>query len=441
MSIIVSEPISNKGKADAKRHRDKQKEILREHLPDVIAEESIIKGDSKGKIVKIPIRSLELPRFRRTTSQKSSGIGQGDGKAGDILGSRPGEGSDQDGGGSRPGIDYIETEVLLEEIIEMMLEDLGLPNLQEKHAIELAVSCGYKIRGLTKEGTPPLRAPIPTVKEGIKRFYGIMDSLQKETKRDDLTCYRALKQANGLITKALEIINEDKIIVADTVITPFPIIFNEDQRYHKIEKYTKNISNAVVIAMMDVSGSMSTMKKYLARSALFWLVHFLRHLYDNVEVRFIVHHTEARIVEENEFFKTGESGGTICSSAYSLANHLIDTEYPTQLWNVYIKHFSDGDNFAYDNDATINEVKKFFEKKVNMVGYAEVTEEGGRRVDSSLWTAFKDKLNLTEQIEEGDIMAIIGEKHIPFLGVSIEKKEDLFSALVAFLTKTRFSNE
>ena len=90
---------------------------------------------------------------------------------------------------------------------------------------------------------------------------------------------------------------------------------------------------------------MDVTKKYFARSFFFWMVSFLRTLYEHVEIRFIAHTTEAKLVDEQEFFHKGESGGTSCASAYELAVKLIDTEYPTSRWNVYPFHFSDGEDW------------------------------------------------------------------------------------------------
>ena len=130
MPITVPDIISEQGKSDAKRHREKQREVIRKNLPHIIANENIITG-KRDKIIKIPIKSLEIPRFKPGETGDGIGIGQGEGEPGDIIGQRPGE-SDSEQGGTEPGEELIETEIRLEELIEMMLEDLGLPKLEEK---------------------------------------------------------------------------------------------------------------------------------------------------------------------------------------------------------------------------------------------------------------------------------------------------------------------
>ena len=104
-----------------------------------------------------------------------------------------------------------------------------------------------------------------------------------------------------------------------------------------------------MVCIMDTSGSMDTMKKYLARCFFFLLYQFIRSKYRNVEIVFIAHHTEAKEVTEDEFFHKGESGGTLISSGYQKALEIIAERYHPTLWNIYAFHCSDGDNFDTDN--------------------------------------------------------------------------------------------
>ena len=154
MPITTSEPTTKRGRKDARRHREKQREAIIGKLPEIIADESII-TQKKGKIIKIPIRSIDLPHFRPKTGDEQEGIGQGDGQPGDVIGHRPGQGKPGEPG-QEPGEDYIETEVEIEEIIELMLEDLGLPELKEKEVKELIVELGFKIGGIVRSGSWPL---------------------------------------------------------------------------------------------------------------------------------------------------------------------------------------------------------------------------------------------------------------------------------------------
>ena len=111
---------------------------------------------------------------------------------------------------------------------------------------------------------------------------------------------------------------------------------------------------AVIIAMMDTSGSMGSFEKYVARSFFFWMTRFLRSRYEAVEIVFIAHHTEAKEVTEEEFFTRGEGGGTICSSAYVKALELIDSRFSPDRYNIYPFHFPDGDNLTSDNEKCVS---------------------------------------------------------------------------------------
>jgi uncharacterized sporulation protein YeaH/YhbH (DUF444 family) len=192
-------------------------------------------------------------------------------------------------------------------------------------------------------------------------------------------------------------------------------------------------SNAVVLAMMDVSGSMGTMKKYLARSFFFWLVEFLRHLYSNVQIRFIAHTTEAKLVDEHEFFHKGESGGTFCHSAYDLALSLVETEYNPDRWNIYPFHFSDGEDF--EPSRTVASARKLMQMGVNMLGYGEI--QADLYTSSRLMATFAKELHVERRRLSGnDFEVFFGkDESAPFLGVVLREKSHVYLALKSFLRK------
>ena len=139
---------------------------------------------------------------------------------------------------------------------------------------------------------------------------------------------------------------------------------------------------------------MGEFKKYIARSFFFWMVRFLRTKYDNVEIVFISHHTEAREVTEEQFFTQGESGGTVVSSAYQLALDIIGARYRPTDWNIYPFHFSDGDNYYSDNEEAVRLADELIQT-CNLFGYGEIGEEGGggyRRSSGALLSIFNDRL-------------------------------------------------
>ena len=280
---------------DRRRHRQLVEKSIKENLGDILSEESII-GQSKDKKIKIPIRGLKEYEF--IFGKNKGGVGSGDGseKRGDILGKdkTEGEGNGSKGAGDAEGEDVYETEITLEDALNYLLEDLELPEMDKKKFSEVLTENGIKKAGYQKHGINPRLAKKRTVVEKIKRQQG-------KTK--------ALKEAS-------ESVKIERL--------PFK---NEDLRYYRIKKVLKRESNAVILCVMDVSGSMDTTKKYLARSFFFVLSQFIRSKYSNVEVSFIAHTTVAKEVNELDFFHKVESGGTYISSGLNKALEVIDKRY------------------------------------------------------------------------------------------------------------------
>jgi len=369
--------LSDKGQKDAQRHREKIDDAIRRNVRDVIAEESII-TKKRGKKVRIPVKGLKDYRFIYGGNKNSGGIGQGEGKPGDRVGSKPKQKGNQPGEpGNEPGEDYMETEVDIDYLINIMFEQLGLPWIDEKTKIQKLIPKGWKFETIAKKGIVPRLHKKRTMLEAVKRTASFVGEIVNETNcsEDDANC--ALIQAYGDINEAIEIVLNDKV---DKSIVGQIYIEDDDLRFKQIENDTEPHSNAVILAMMDTSGSMTTEKKFLARSMLFWLTEFLKKTYDNVDIRFIQHTTEASVVDEDVFFNKGESGGTYCWSAFDKADYLIETEYPVAEWNVYCVYISDGEDF--NPNKTVKYMQKLIDRKINMLSYNEIDLD----VDSeSLW--------------------------------------------------------
>ena len=332
--FIVSEEnwsLHRKGYQDQLRHMDKVKDAIQNNLPDLISEESIIMSNGK-EVIKIPIRSLDEYKIRYN-SDKSKHVGQGDGESqvGDVVASDGGRGESGAGkgreAGDQPGQDYSETEVTMAEIEEALFKKLELPDLKRKEQTEITAE---------------------KIEFNDIRKKGLIGNIDK--KRTILT---AIKR-NAIRGKA--------------EVTPF---HNDDLRFKTWNDVRKPESKAVVLAMMDTSGSMGTFQKYIARSFFFWMTKFLHSKYESVEIEYIAHHTEAKIVTEEDFFSKGESGGTRCSSAYLTALELIEEKYNPARYNIYPFHFSDGENMTSDNSKCMELVQKLMDVS-NMFGYGEV---------------------------------------------------------------------
>ncbi|MCC6443665.1 MAG: sporulation protein YhbH [Armatimonadetes bacterium] len=364
--------LHRKGPMDQERHKKRIKEAVKENLADIVSEENIIFSDGK-KIIKVPIKSLDEYKFRFDTD-KQKGVGQGQGKSnvGDVIGQAgPGGGSDPGKAGTEPGVDYYIADLSLDELADMVFEDFELPRLEEKRLAEVETET-VRFTDIRKTGILPNLDKKRTIRENIKR--------------------------NAIMGEAR-----------------FKDVQSKDLRFKTWDIDVRRESNAVILAMMDTSGSMGEFEKYIAKSFYFWMVKFLRTKYQNTEIVFIAHHTEAKVVTEEEFFTKGESGGTRASSAYRLALHLIDTKYNTQDWNIYPFHFSDGDNQYSDNDLCIQLVRDLIGKS-NLFGYGEIKQ--------SSWPYTSTLMSVYS--------GLIDEK---FVGVVIEDKKDVYPALKRFFSR------
>ena len=369
--------LQRKGIIDQDRHKERVREAIKKNLGSIVSNEAIILSDGK-RTVKVPIRALDEYKFR-FDYRKRKQVGQGDGKTrvGDVIAREGGPGQGHGGGqaGQDGGGEYYEAEVNIDEIAALIFEDLHLPFLEEK-------------------AKKAVRAKTTHFNE-IRRT-GVIANLDK--RRMILENIKRNAREHG---KA-----------------QFGDIRKEDLRFRTWEENLRYESNAVVLALMDVSGSMGEFKKYIARSFFFWMVRFLRTRYDNVEIVFISHHTEAREVGEEQFFTQGESGGTVVSSAYQLALDVIRDRYKPQDWNIYPFHFSDGDNYYSDNEEAVRLADQLIET-CNLFGYGEIGEEGSssyRRSSGALLSIFNDRLKTKER----------------FVGVRIDDKEDVYPALKEF---------
>ncbi len=371
---------------DRRRHRKLIEESIKKNIMDIIAEESII-GQDKSKKIKIPIKGIKEYRFIYGKNDQGAGSGNGNEKRGDVVGTdsdgkAQGKGSGQ--AGDQSGEDIYETEITIEELINYLFDDLNLPDLDRKKFNEIESERNFKRLGYKRKGIPAHLAKKKSVIEKLKR--------KKSYYRD----------------------GEEERTIDEEEERRFPFI-EDDIRYIRMREDIKRESNAVIICIMDTSGSMGTTKKYLARSFYFLLYQFVILKYINVEVVFVSHSVEAKEVNEDDFFHKGESGGTLISSGYNKALEIIEKRYNPSVWNVYAFHCSDGDNWTEDNDRAIDAAKKLCEK-CNLFGYAEITS-GNYRPTSTIKSQLDSKVNFKN-----------------FSIITMSRKEDIIPALKKVLT-------
>jgi sporulation protein YhbH len=367
--------LHRRAERDRARHNEKVKELIKKNLGDVVANQDIITAD-KNKIVKVPVRGLELPHIRFDPNDRERvGQGQGGTKPGDVIGRSPqkGQGSGKEAG-QEPGVDFYEAELTVEEIANMVFEDLHLPNLEDKGAHQVP-SDVMDFNSIAKRG----------LAGNLDRKRTILQAMKRNA-----------REGNG----------------------PKLIIREEDKRFKTWEMVTEPQRNAVIFAMRDVSGSMGEFEAYICRSFYFWMLRFLRTKYTNCEIVFITCHTEAKEVDENAFFSLGDSGGTRMSSAYALAIDIIAKRYNPREWNIYPFLFSDGYNWG---DQECVELVKRMLGYVNLIGYGEIGSDG--------WQSTMGFAPLGQAYED----AFGSDKRMVL--VKINEKDDVWPALQTFFAK------
>lgn len=367
---------------DRRRHRQLVEESIKKNVGSIIAEESII-GKSRDKIIKIPVRGIKEYQFIFGSNQPGVAQGRGREKRGDRIaqpgGNGPGRG---DGAGGMEGDEYYETEVTLDELVNYLFEDLELPFMERKKFSFIESERRTRSWGIQLKGIPPRLNKKKSMAERIKR-----------------------KKSMERTLRELEI---------DEEIGRFPFR-EEDLRYRRTEEEFRPDSNAVVICIMDNSGSMYLNKKYLARSFFFLLYQFVRYRYTNVELVFINHSTTAKEVNEEEFFQRGESGGTMISSGYEKALEIIWDRFNPELWNIYAFHCSDGDNWPDDIRKSVFRAMELCQV-CNLFGYGEII---------SSWTAPR---SMIEEYRKAMV-------DVPnFISVSFGSKEEIWPAFKRLLT-------
>ncbi|MBI4924371.1 MAG: DUF444 family protein, partial [Bdellovibrio sp.] len=275
---------------------------IKENLKKYVTHGEMI--GKKGKDwVSIPIPQIEIPHFRFGDRDKG-GVGQGEGKPGDPIGGDPQEGEGW-GAGNLPGEHILEVDLSLQELAEILGEELELPKIEPRGQRTVRAKT-EKYKSIALQGPHSLRHFKRTFRETLRRQI------------------------------SLGIYDPDNPII---------IPIRRDMRFRSWKTDVRYENSAVIIYMMDVSGSMGDEQKEIVRTEAFWIDTWLRSQYKGIETRYIIHDATAREVDEETFFRTRESGGTLISSAYKLCEKIIDTDYASD-WNIYPFHFSDGDNWS-----------------------------------------------------------------------------------------------
>jgi len=328
--------VADRSANDRARHRKKIEHAIKEGIHHIVAEESIIGKDGKKKF-KIPVRGIKEHRFvygENGTHKVGSAHGK-DLERGQVIGQKEEQqGGKPDKAGDSKGEEYYEIELTLEQLAEYLFKDLELPNFEKKQSANV-ISKKIKRRGYRTKGIRPRLDKKKTVIQKLKRKQKAQYSGTLDEDNDEFSFHE------------------------------------RDLRYRHYKVHEKKTSNAAILFLMDISGSMTKEKKFLARSFFFLLYHFIGSRYDSVEITFLAHDVDAYEVNEEQFFTRGSSGGTMVSSVLNLADEIITSRYHPSSWNVYTFQCSDGDNWPADNERSVDAIGKII-KKCQFVGYCEI---------------------------------------------------------------------
>jgi len=340
--------VVNKIEQDHQRFRQIVQGKIRRDLKKFLGRGDIL-GREGGRTVSIPIHDIDIPTFRY--GDNSGGVGMGEGGEGDPA---DGSGKGKGQGGDQEGKHLLEVDVTLEELADILAEELRLPRIKPRGQHRIT-TIKDKYTGVRPIGPASLRHFKRTYREALKRQ-----------------------------------LSAGQYDPDDPVIIPI----KNDLRFRTWNEVKKPQSNALIVYMMDVSGSMGDEQKELVRLEAFWIDTWLRRNYEGIENRYIVHDVRAAEVDKKTFFSVREDGGTRISSAFELCSTLLSQHYDPSDWNIYLFHFSDGDN---SSDADNRLCVKILDEKLipisNMFGYCQVTSAyGSGSFHNVLSEAFRDGL-------------------------------------------------
>lgn len=393
MAHFIDRRLNSKGKSTVNRQRflRRYKSQIKEAVSDAVSKRSVTDLDT-GEQVSIPKRDISEPVFHSGKGGNRDIVHPGNDQfsKGDKI-KRPrggqGQGSGEgDASDSGEGEDDFVFQISKEEYLDLLFEDLALPNLQKNQLDKLVQYETYRA-GFQTDGVPSNLDIVRSLKGSVARRIALTSGKKKRLKELErqLELLKSDKHDHDLKITELE----EQIAELKRRIKAIPFIDTFDLRFRNYEKRPVPTSKAVMFCLMDVSGSMDQATKDMAKRFYILLYLFLTRTYKNVEVIYIRHHTQAKEVDEQEFFYSQETGGTIVSSALKLMQQIIADRFPSDEWNIYAAQASDGDNWADDSPSCSEILHNQLLPLVRYFAYIEITE----RQHQSLWREYQ---NLTE---------------------------------------------
>lgn len=390
MVHFIDRRLNGKNKSAVNRQRfiRRYKSQIKKAVSDAVAKRSI-QDVENGESIRIPTRDITEPTFHQGKGGHREMVHPGNDRfvTGEHI-ERPKSGSGQGGSGSGDasdsgeGADEFIFEISKDEYLDLLFDELELPNL-EKNQITKLVETKNVRAGYTANGVPTNINIVRSLQNSLARRV----ALQTGKKRQLAELEEQLAALDNTEENACErLLLEKEIAELKRRIEAVPFIDTFDLRFNNFVKRPVPSSQAVMFCLMDVSGSMDQPTKDMAKRFYILLYLFLTRTYKNVEVVFIRHHTQAKEVNEHDFFYSQETGGTIVSSALELMSEIMHSRYPASEWNIYAAQASDGDNWADDSPHCRQLLEQQIMPWVRYFSYIEITT----RAHQSLWFQYEE---------------------------------------------------
>ena len=402
MSInIVDRRKNPKGKSSENRQRfiKRISGQIKKALPDIVKNTNVKDITSKDKKVKVPVKGIKEPQFtydKDTGDKKHVHPGNKEYVEGDKIKKPQGGGQGKGGrkGSNDPSIteDEFTVSISKDEFLDFFFQDLELPDLVKKH-LDSIVDFKQKRAGYSNQGTPNRLNVVRSYKNSMARrmatgifFDKKIKEIEEKLKDDSLTTDEI-----EFLEKELDRFKKMKLSVS--------FMEEVDLQYNNFEKVAIPTTSAVMFCIMDISGSMGEKEKDISKRFFMLLYMFLTKQYEKIDIVFIRHHTQAKEVDEEEFFNSRESGGTIVAPALELMRDIIKDRY-SKNWNIYAAQASDGDVW---NKADADDCYKILDSDIlNMIQYM-IYIEVCRDSDGDLWGNYESLSNKRKNFEVGKI--------------------------------------
>jgi uncharacterized sporulation protein YeaH/YhbH (DUF444 family) len=396
MMIVDRRPNGrNKSAVNRQRFLRRYRAHIRRAVSDAVNQRSITDMD-RGEEVSIPSKDVSEPVFRNGKGGRQDRVlpGNKEFEAGDRI-KRPTGGAGGGGGGeasdSGEGIDDFAFQLSRDEFLDFMFEDLELPNMVKKK-LKSTESVKYVRGGFQKHGLPARLNVIRSLRTAQGRRLALKGKIRKRISvaENELAALQADAPAADTNVVGLEQETKSRELKTELErlrkrLNNVPFLDEYDLRYNNLVEQPTPTSCAVMFCVMDVSGSMSQSVKDIAKRFFLLLHLFLRRHYEKTEVVFIRHHTRASEVDEQTFFYSRETGGTVVSSALKLMQQIIDERYPAQDWNIYVAQASDGDNWSDDSPQCRELLSEKILPACQYYTYVEITRGQGQQ----LWASYE----------------------------------------------------